>query len=133
MATQISPMLAVSDPQAAIDFYSRAFGAEIRWQIGDPVAVAGLSVGGAEFFLAQENPPKTRSPEQAGGQTTARIELFVDDPPGVQAKAIEAGATLGSPVEERAHELAGGGTLRMLQGGVIDPFGHVWLIGKFLD
>jgi hypothetical protein len=23
--------------------------------------------------------------------------------------------------------------LRMLQGGVTDPFGHKWLIGKFLD
>jgi uncharacterized glyoxalase superfamily protein PhnB len=22
---------------------------------------------------------------------------------------------------------------RMLQGAVVDPFGHMWLIGKFLD
>jgi uncharacterized glyoxalase superfamily protein PhnB len=125
-------MLAVSHPPAAIDFYQRAFGAEVRWAIGDPTAVAGLSIGGAEFFLAQENPPKTRSPEGAG-HTTVRIELFVDDPHAVQAKAIAAGATLGSAVEEREHELAGGGTLRMVQGGVIDPFGHVWLIGRFLE
>jgi uncharacterized glyoxalase superfamily protein PhnB len=131
MATQISPMLAVSDPPAAIEFYRHAFGAEVRWQIGQPTAVAGLSIGGAEFFLAQENPPKTRSPEGVG-HTTVRIELFVDDPEGVQANAIAAGAMLGSPVEERSHELAGGGLLRMLQGGVVDPFGHVWLIGKFL-
>ena len=133
MPTQISPMLAVSDPQAAIDFYQRAFGAEVRWQIGEPAAVAGMSIGGAEFFVAQENPPKTRSPEQAG-HTTVRIELFVDDPVAVQAKAIAAGATLGNPVEEHTHELAGSrGIMKMLQGGVLDPFGHVWLIGKFLD
>jgi uncharacterized glyoxalase superfamily protein PhnB len=132
MPMQISPMLAVSDPPAAIDFYQRTFGAEVRWAIGDPVAVAGLAIGGAEFFLAHESPPNTRSPE-AAGHTTVRIELFVDDPQAVQAKAIAAGATLGSDVEERTHELAGGGTLRMLQGGVVDPFGHVWLIGKFLE
>src|SRR5262245_27629026 len=132
MPTQISPMLAVSDPAAAIEFYQRAFGAEIRWGVGEPAAVAGLSIGGAESCLAHENPPKTRSPEGAG-HTTVRIELFVDDPHAVQAQAIAAGATPGNPVEEHTHELAGEGTMRMLQGGVIDPFGHVWLIGKFLE
>ena len=30
MPTQISPMLAVTDGQAAIDFYQAAFGAEIQ-------------------------------------------------------------------------------------------------------
>ena len=133
MATQISPMLAVSDPAAAIDFYKRAFGAEELWRIGDPAAVAGLSIDGAELFLAQESPPHgTRSPD-AAGQTTVRIELFVDDPLGVQQRAIAAGGREGSRTEERAHALIGGGTMRMLQGGVIDPFGHMWLIGKFLE
>jgi PhnB protein len=132
MATQISPMLAVSNPAAAIEFYRRAFGAEPRWQIGEPTEVAGLTIGAAEFFLARENPPKTRSPELAG-HVTSRIELFVDDPAAVQAKAIAAGAREGSPVVEHTHALAGGGPpMRMLQGGVVDPFGHVWLIGRFL-
>ena len=131
--TQISPMLAVSDPAAAIEFYRRAFDAEVRWQIGDPAQVAGLTVGGAEFFLARENPPATRSPDGTG-HVTARIELFVDDPQAVQARAIAAGAREGNPVTEHTHMLVGPAQpLRMLQGGVIDPFGHVWLIGKFLS
>jgi PhnB protein len=133
MATQISPMLAVSDPAAALDFYKRAFGAEELWRIGEPAAVAGLSVGGAQLFLAQESPPRgTRSPD-AAGYTTVRIELFVDDPQAVQQRAIAAGARQGSRIEEHAHALVGGGTMHMLQGGVIDPFGHMWLIGKFLE
>src|SRR5207245_8211608 len=103
MATQISPMLAVSDPAAAIEFYKRAFGAEELWHIGEPAAVAGMSVGGAEFFLAEESPAHgTRSPDLAG-HTTVRIELFVDDPQAVQQKAIVAGAREGSPVEEHMH------------------------------
>ncbi len=131
--TQISPMLAVSDAAAAIDFYGRAFGAEERWRIGDPAVVAGLTIDGAELFLAQESPPHgTRSPDVAG-HTTARIELFVEDPQATQQRAIAAGGREGSAVEERKHALADGGTLRMMQGGVIDPFGHVWLIGKFLE
>jgi uncharacterized glyoxalase superfamily protein PhnB len=132
MSTQVSPMLAVSDAAAAIDFYVRSFGAVVRWQIGEPAEVAGLSIDGAEFFLARENPPKTRDPD-AAGHTTVRIELFVDDPAAVQARAIAAGAREGNPVREHTHDTVGEGpSLRMLQGGVIDPFGHVWLIGKFL-
>ena len=130
--TQISPMLAVSDPAVAIDFYRRAFGAELRWRIGEPAEVAGLRIEGAEFFLARENPPATRSPD-AAGHVTVRIELFVGDPEALQARAIAAGAREGNAVREHTHTLVGGGEpMRMLQGSVIDPFGHVWLVGKFL-
>lgn len=134
MGTQISPMLAVSDPDAAIDFYKRAFGAEELWRIGDPAAVAGLSIHGAPLFLAMETPSRgTRAPDSIG-HTTVRIELFVDDPGEAWQKAIAAGARAGSPVEEHIHATLGPrATLRMIQGGVEDPFGHIWLIGKFLD
>ena len=90
------------------------------------------SASGAELFLAreQDNP---RSPDTAG-HTTVRIELFADDPEAVRGRAIAGGAIPGSEVVLREHPLAGpGGTLRMLQGSVRDPFGHIWLIGRFLD
>src|SRR5262245_50953022 len=133
MPTRVAPMLAVNDPAAAIDFYARAFGAEELWRIGDPPEVAGLIIDGAPFFPGRPNPPRTRSPGEAGG-TTVRIELFVDDPVAVQRRAIEAGAREGIPVAEHVHRTSGTRSeLRMLQGGVVDPFGHVWLIGKFLD
>ena len=126
-------MLAVSDPTAAVAFYVAAFGATVRWVIGDDdrVAVAGLEVDGAELFLAQANPPGTGSPD-AVGTTTARIELFVDDPEAMRQRAIDAGATPGNPVAHRRHDTSDGGVLEMLQGTVHDPFGHVWLIGRFL-
>jgi len=134
MATKISPMLAVKDGKAAIDFYKAAFGAEVLWGLGDEHAVAGLSVEGAELFLAHESPPHgTRSPESAGF-TTVRIELFVDDPRAVHQGALAAGAIDHSPVEEHYHETQGPHPIkRMLQGAVVDPFGHMWLIGKFLE
>jgi PhnB protein len=133
--TQISPMLAVSDGNAAIGFYQEAFGAELLWRLGGagPV-VAGLSVDGAKFFLAHESPPHgTRGPASAGF-TTVRIELFVDDPIAVHRRALRAGAVEHSPVEEHAHETIGPKPIkRMLQGAVVDPFGHMWLIGRFLE
>lgn len=134
MTTQICPMLAVSDGNAAMDFYTRAFGATVRWFLdGGGHIVAELDVDGARFFLAHESPPHgTRSPSTAGF-TTVRIELFVDDPVAVHARALSAGATPHSPVQEHTHNVTGSTPiLKMLQGAVVDPFGHMWLIGKFL-
>jgi uncharacterized glyoxalase superfamily protein PhnB len=132
MTTQISPMLAVRDGRAAIAFYQHAFGATLLWELEG--AVAGLSIDGAEFFLAEESPEYgTRSADSAGF-TTVRIELFVDDPVGVHGKARAAGAINHSPVEEHNHSTTGPSPIkRMLQGAVLDPFGHMWLIGKILD
>jgi PhnB protein len=133
MSTQISPMLAVSDGRAAIEFYKAAFGAQEHWRIeGGGHVVCGMSIEGAEFFLASANPPGTQSPLDVGG-VTCRIELFVDDPVAVYDRAIAGGATPGERPREREHPTVDGGSFRMIQGGVSDPSGHTWLIGRFLD
>lgn len=68
------------------------------------------------------------------GFTTVRIELFVEDPIAVQERALAAGAVEHSLVEEHEHPTTGPKPIRrMLQGAVVDPFGHMWLIGKFLE
>ena len=134
MTTQIAPMLAVSDGNAAVEFYRAAFEAAVLWKLGEEEIVAGLAIGGAKFFLAQEAPEYgTRAPSSAGF-TTVRIELFVDDPVAVQARALAAGARQHSPVTEDRYEMPGPEPIRrILQGAVVDPFGHMWLIGKILE
>lgn len=130
--TQISPMLAVSNGSAAIEFYKAAFGAKVLWDLDG--AVAGLAIDGAEFFLADQSPEYgTRAPQSAGF-TTVRIELFVDDPIAVQRRALAVGAVEHSPVEEHQHTTIGPRPIkRMFQGAILDPFGHMWLIGKILE
>jgi len=134
MQTQISPMLAVGDGNAAIRFYESAVGAILLWRLADEHVVAGLTINGAQFFLASESPSfGTRAPASVGF-TTVRIELFVDDPVGVHRQAIAAGAIEHSRVEEHNYPTTGPHPIgRMLQGAVVDPFGHMWLIGKFLE
>lgn len=135
MGTQIAPMLAVTDGNAAIEFYKAAFGAEVRWHLdGGGHVVAGLSIDDARFFLAHESPPHgTRGPSSVGF-TTVRIELFVDDPIAVHKQALAAGAIEHSPVREHTHQMTGPTPIRrMLQGSVRDPFGHLWLVGKILE
>ena len=97
-------------------------------------SVAGLSIDGAPFFLAHESPPHgTRSPASAGF-TTVRIELFVNDPVATHRQALAAGAVEHSPVKEHEHQTIGPTPInRMLQGAVVDPFGHMWLVGKVIE
>ena len=135
MTPQISPMLAVADGNAAIEFYKAAFDATVLWHLdGGGHVVAGLSVHGAQFFLATESPEYgTRGPA-AAGFTTVRIELFVNDPVAVHNRALAAGAVERNPVVEHKYSMAGLRPItKMLQGAVVDPFGHMWLIGKVLE
>lgn len=119
---RISVMLIVPDAARAIRWYYDALGAEVLWDLG---GVASLQVGGAPFFLHEANPgnPAEDSPDQVG-QTSVRIEVFVDDPDRFIERAVAAGARLGSPVI--GHQMPWG-THR--QGGFTDPFGHRWSAG----
>jgi PhnB protein len=127
-------MLAVGDGNAAIRFYESAVGAILLWRLADEHVVAGLTINGAQFFLASESPSFGTRASASVGFTTVRIELFVDDPVAVHTQAIAAGAIEHSPVEEHNYPTTGPHPIgRMLQGAVVDPFGHMWLIGKFLE
>jgi PhnB protein len=119
---RISVMLIVPDGEAAVAWYREALGAEVMWDLG---GVAGLEVAGAPLFLHEANPENAAedSPDRVG-QTSVRIEVFVEDPDAFIDRAITAGAHRGSPVTAR--ELPWG-THR--QGGFTDPFGHRWSVG----
>jgi PhnB protein len=121
-STLISVMLIVPDADAAVAWYKDALGASELWNLG---GVAGLEVDGAPFFLHEVNPknPSENSPGPLG-LTSTRIELFVEDPDRFIERAIAAGASPGSKIED--HEQPWG-THR--QGGFRDPFGHVWSVG----
>lgn len=135
MKTTIAPMLAVRGGAKAIEFYKSAFCAEELWRIvsDDDNVVAGLSIEGASFFLADESPSHGQQNPNSIGATTVRIELFVQDPKAVAARAIAAGATEVNPVVEYQYRTIGTRPImKMLQGAIRDPFGHIWLIGRFL-
>ena len=80
--------------------------------VGDALLGGGQGAGFGNF-----------SPESVGG-TTVRMLLVVDDPDEMFARAVAAGATEVSPVEDEH-----GWRL----GRIDDPFGHRWEIGKPLN
>jgi PhnB protein len=117
----ISVMLAVSDAPAAVVWYKKALGATELWNLG---GVVGLQIEGAAFFLGQPENNGWESPAKLG-ITSARIEVFCSDPDAFIKRAVMEGAN-GSFDNIRDHE-APWGIHR--QGGFIDPFGHIWLVG----
>lgn len=126
MPASFLPTLSVRNGTAAVDFYQRAFGAEVQFMVGDEEngIVAGMSIDGVEFIVADEAPDYGNpSPETLGG-TPIRMGLIVDDPDALAALAIAAGATEGYPVADQDYGYR--------LGLVIDPFGHRWEIARRL-
>jgi PhnB protein len=123
----LSPLLSVRNGLRAIEFYKSAFGADELFRVDDghEAVVARLSIGKAEFWLADESPENANfSPESLGG-STVRMIMIVDDPDAAFARAVQAGAAVVWPVADQPYGWR--------VGRVVDPFGHHWEIGKPLD
>jgi len=119
----IAPMLSVRRGAKAIEFYKAAFGARELYRVDsdDGAVVARLSVGPAEFWVADESPEHLNfSPESIGGGTV-RMVMIVADPDATFERAVAAGATAVWPVNDQH-----GWRL----GRIVDTFGHHWEIGK---
>jgi len=116
----ISLMVAVEDAPAAVEWYQKALGAIILWDLG---SVVGLEINGAPFLVGEPENNGWETPLKLG-LPSVRIEVFCDDPDGFIARAIAAGAQGSTHV--RNHQMPWG-THR--QGSFVDPFGHKWLVG----
>jgi PhnB protein len=120
--TAFLPTLSVRNGSVAVEFYRKAFGAEILKCIADPGGniVAELSIDVVRFLVADESPEHGNySPETLGG-STIRMGLVVADPDAVAAQAISAGATEIYPVADQDYGYR--------LGRITDPFGHHWEI-----
>lgn len=122
----LAPYLMVDRGPEAVDWYVRAFLAEVveRYDMDDGrLGHVTLSLNGGSLMLSDEFPEfkavvGTSSPTTLGGTTTT-VNLSVDDVDVWFDRAIAAGATVLRPP---ADEFYG------RHGKLRDPFGHVWSI-----
>jgi PhnB protein len=111
----------VNDGNAALDFYRRAFDAEVvdtyPWE--GKLGHATIRVNGSDVMFSDEFPEAitgVRSPKSLGG-TTCTVSLAVDDADRWFNRAVEAGAEVVRALNDEFYGRAG--KLR-------DPFGHTW-------
>lgn len=125
--TAIVPMLYMKDLAAAIDFYKKAFDAEERWRIDHEgnVHVAEMSISPVLFRLHEEIRRVNELSPSTLNATSTVIGLLVDDPDTLAARAVAAGATELSPVQDFEYGYR--------QGTIRDPFGHHWCLEKMDD
>ncbi len=121
--TAIAPLLSVRNGVRAIEFYKAAFGADELFRVESPSGevVARLSVGGGEFWLADESPEHLNFSPQTLGGGSVRMVMTVEDPDAAFKRAVAAGATVVWPVSDQ---------YGWRVGRIVDPFGHHWEIGK---
>jgi PhnB protein len=124
----VLPHLVVGDAAAAIDFYTKAFGAVEHGRVPGPdgkLIHAALEINGSTVMLNDDFPEmsggKSMTPTSLGGSPVT-IHLVVTDVDNQFQKAIDAGATVVMPVEDQFW----GDRYGVLQ----DPFGHQWSMGQ---
>jgi PhnB protein len=125
----ITPSLCVRDARAAVKFYVAAFDAKVIEQHDEPdgkISNVTLRIGDSPLMVSDETSQHAldhahegwpRSPHWAG-EPSASMYIYVPDADAVVARAVEAGATVIAPVQDREW----GDRL----GGFRDPFGHIW-------
>lgn len=125
---EVFAYLCVSDAQAAIDFYKRAFGVKEKFRLVEPsgrIGHAELAFGAMTVMLSDEFPEYGIRSASAIGATPVSLHLHVDDADEMIAQAVRAGATLErEPKDEFYGERSG---------AIRDPFGHRWLIGHHIE
>lgn len=122
---EVFTYLCVRGAAAAIDFYTRVFGARERFRWADPesgrIGHAELDLGPAVLMLADEHPERGILSPLAYGGTCTTLHLHVDDVDALTRRAADAGATVLRPPADEGHGER--------QSRIRDPFGHEWLIG----
>lgn len=122
--TGVYPYLSVKGGKAAIEFYTRAFGATERVCMladdGERIMHAQIVINGGLIMISDD------FPEYRGGAETpppagVTIHLEVDDADAWWARAVEAGASILMPIDDQFW----GDRFGQLK----DPFGHDWSIG----
>lgn len=109
---ELIPILVVEDPEAALDFYTKAFQARVYKIIGDTTSVL---VQNQPFAIRRAD---DHDPAGSGDGLVLLIETAAPDV--VSAAALEHGAHCIEPVADR--------DLGVRAGRFRDPFGFQWIV-----
>jgi PhnB protein len=119
----VTPYLTVKRTSQAIDFYTKAFGAEELYRMEGPggtVMHAELRIGDSVVMLGEESTDAGAISPQTLGGSPAGLHIYVADCDQAYARALKAGAT----AFQAPQDMFWGDRYGQLK----DPFGHRWSI-----
>jgi len=118
----VTPYLIVTDSATAINFYQKAFGAveQFRFEHEGRIMHAELRIGDSQIMISDEWTEMGYRSARSIGATPVSLMVYVPNVDEVYARAIAAGATERSPVEDQFYGDR--------SGNLTDPFGHQWTI-----
>lgn len=125
----LTPSLIVQGATDAIEFYKRAFEANVIRIFHSPdgkiIFHAELEIGDSILMLTEEIPMMNLfSPKSPGGGTSASLYMYVDNVDNIFASAISAGASVKMPLMDTFY-----GDRCCV---IIDPFGHLWTLATHI-
>lgn len=123
------PYIVAKNAEAALDFYSAAFGAVEDFRLTDPgdgrIGHAEMDIGTSRLMLADEFPDfGALSPDTVGG-TPVTLYLALDNVDAVVTRAEALGAlVLRAPADQSFGERTA---------TLLDPFGHRWMLAQKIE
>lgn len=124
----VTPYLILNDASRAIEFYKKAFGAQLVVRMDGPagkIAHAEIKIGDSMLMLSDEMPGASgKSPHSLGGSSVG-IFLYLENVDSVFNQAISAGAKAEMPPAD----MFWGDRF----GKLIDPFGHQWALATHVE
>lgn len=120
--TELAPRLVVSAGDDALDFYAQAFDSTATDQMydGDRLVNGHVLIGSTLVGVTEEDGSENRSPSTIGG-TGVILSLTVPDADAAAARFVEAGGEIVIPIGDRPYGRR--------DGRLVDPFGHLWILG----
>src|SRR5260370_10725847 len=124
----VTPYLFTDGASAAIDFYTKVFGAAERMRMAGPdgrIGHAELTIGDSVVMLADEHPEMgVIGPKTVGG-TPVVLSIYVENVDATVEAALASGATLIEAIEDKFYGDR--------SGQIEDPFGHRWSVATHVE
>ncbi len=122
--TELTPYLCVADARKAIDWYTKALGAEVVYDaIEMPDGRIGhveLAVAGARWMMAESFPEFGVEPPADDRGAAVSLHLTVEDVDALAARVVRAGVHMDRGPENSDQA----GRVAVFR----DPFGHRWFL-----